>query len=381
MGRFGLRARSRAAYRTRGPLARRPITVTSVRHHESDGVAARPASELSGPPSLGLAGRLVLLATLVVGVLLSLGDPFTLLFYGSYAAMGALLLVRRPGNAIGRLMLAIAFGFIGTTTTQTYPVEPLADGSAPLDAFVWVWVGSWAGYATFTGLITLSILFPSGHLPRDRSRRPAIVLIALGMIVSAVTAIAPQVGYNPDSSATTVLVPNQFALFPDSDLWTLVPIDLLVLPVAALLAFGVVGMVARYRRSSGVQRLQLRWLVAAMSLVLIGVIAGLSTSVVLGDNGGLAWLGTIVGLPDGACIHLRRRHPIPPVRDRPDHLVVDRRFNRSRYDAERALVDFGRRLRDEVDLAAVTRGLTTSASEAVRPAGIGIWLRAGRDLP
>ena len=49
-------------------------------------------------------------------------DPFTLLFYCSYAAMGAVLVIRQPRNTIGWLLIAIAFGFVGSTTSGTLDV-------------------------------------------------------------------------------------------------------------------------------------------------------------------------------------------------------------------------------------------------------------------
>jgi hypothetical protein len=56
--------------------------------------------------------------------------------------------------------------------------------------------------------------------------------------------------------------------------------------------------------------------------------------------------------------------------------VVDRRFYRSRYDAERTVARFSGRLRDELDLAALSAELIGVVGETVRPARAGIWLRS-----
>ena len=59
--------------------------------------------------------------------------------------------------------------------------------------------------------------------------------------------------------------------------------------------------------------------------------------------------------------------------------VVDRRFNRSRYDAERTAAAFGARLRDEVDLSRVSEGLLLAVHTTVRPKAASVWLRGGSE--
>src|SRR6266487_4318361 len=55
--------------------------------------------------------------------------------------------------------------------------------------------------------------------------------------------------------------------------------------------------------------------------------------------------------------------------------VVDRRFDRARYDAERTAERFVGRLRDEVDLGVHARELQQTAVEAVAPTTSTVWLR------
>jgi hypothetical protein len=63
-----------------------------------------------------------------------------------------------------------------------------------------------------------------------------------------------------------------------------------------------------------------------------------------------------------------------PVRRRVQS-VVDRRFDRGRYDAQRTVDAFAQRLRDEVDMEKVTNDLSGTASSTVAPASLAIWLR------
>jgi hypothetical protein len=60
--------------------------------------------------------------------------------------------------------------------------------------------------------------------------------------------------------------------------------------------------------------------------------------------------------------------------------AVDRRFDRARYDAARAVDAFAARLRDQVDLDEVASGLRDTVVATVAPTRVGVWLRvpAGR---
>jgi hypothetical protein len=69
-----------------------------------------------------------------------------------------------------------------------------------------------------------------------------------------------------------------------------------------------------------------------------------------------------------------------PLRRRVQSLV-DRRFDRARYDGERTAIDFRQRLRNEVDVDHLKVALATTAAGVVHPDGVGVWLRPAPGAP
>lgn len=59
--------------------------------------------------------------------------------------------------------------------------------------------------------------------------------------------------------------------------------------------------------------------------------------------------------------------------------MVDRRFDRARFDAQSVVEGFADRVRDETDLETVTAGLGTVTGEVFRPESVGVWVRTGSE--
>jgi hypothetical protein len=192
-----------------------------------------------------------------------------------------------------------------------------------------------------------------------------------------------------------------------------------------ILVAGGVGVLLRFRRSRGVERQQLRWvafggLITVFSIQSVGFLPevignftnlGLFAIPVcvgiailryrLYDLGRIVSrtlsyavvTAVLVGLYVAGVTSAARVAPgnsslavaastlavaalFQPLRRRVQS-AVDHRFNRARYDADRTVDAFTRRLRDEVDLDAVRADLLQVVHGTMQPTSAGLWLRNG----
>ncbi len=379
-------------------------------------------------------GRLALTVLLVIGVALAIPDPVSVLDFLAYAAVGAFVVVRRPRNPIGWILVAIAFSFIATSSTPD-DVEAVKAGTSSTADFLAAWVGTWAGGLTFLAYATLAMIFPSGRLPVGRWRRATLGSLLFGAIVVALGAIVPKIPFSPDGGVTNFMIDNRFALIPPIDVDLPVPGEVFIVIPISVFAVGVLAAVTRYRLSTGVERLQLRWLMASLAFVFASLVFGLVGFATVRDQlGVLIWLPALIAFPTiplavGVAVMRYRLFEIDRIISRglswamlsgllvavyagavillqgllggvtqgetvavagstllaaalfqPLRLriqsVVDHRFNRARYDAERTATEFAERLRDEVDLAELHNDMTSVVEAALHPRAIGLWIRA-----
>ena len=377
----------------------------------------------------------VLVVAVGLGIIAVVDDPIAGLWYLTYLATGSILVIRRPTNPVGWLLLLIMIGFMGTTDLTAEQIAAMESSTAgPILSFQ-TWLGAMSGVCVFAGFGTLAMILPTGHLPDGRWRLIAVALLAVNGALAILTGIAPRISVTVDAGARTLFVPNPFAVARDSPIWTIVPdADAAFIPVLAILTVGVASIVVRYRRSTGLLRLQLRWLVAALTFTVLAVLAGFLIILIGGESvGWFAWIpatlafltipvailfavlryrlleidrivsrtiswalatgvlaaifvaGTLVlqavlaGLTQGGTIAvaastLAAAALFQPVRRRIQR-AVDRRFDRSNYDRELVAATFGNRLRDELDLAMLSQALVETSDAVIRPVAAGLWLR------
>ncbi|MGE0297676.1 sensor histidine kinase [Pseudonocardia sp.] len=205
------------------------------------------------------------------------------------ALAGWVIAVRAPGNRVGGLLLVNACVLALYGAALHVRGQGLATASdaptAPLTAWAALWVHS--GWPTFfAGLVALAFLFPDGRLPSPRWR-PVAAAIALyigGYLVLAAFDPRP---YSPPFGA----LPKPL---PVADVAEAVLVgDCLIL---ATVLVAVAAVVARYRGSSGLARVQLRWFALAAVLVPATWVVCTVEFVVTGAVGEWTFLATSVTL-------------------------------------------------------------------------------------
>jgi signal transduction histidine kinase len=180
--------------------------------------------------------------------------------------VGFVLASRRPGNRIGWLFLAAGLGLALTAFCVPYGLRALvaAPGSLPAGRAV-AWLGNWIFVIQTAALSYLLLLFPTGRL---RSRRwlpaawflaGAFALIAMTQLVRATRVWAQPFGSFTQGQGSGVLAATL----------VLVPVTLLI---------GIAGLLVRFAKSSGDERLQLKWFVAAALLVVATMIPSILTN-------------------------------------------------------------------------------------------------------
>jgi hypothetical protein len=391
--------------------------------------------QVTSTPSVRVAWAILVMAVglLVLGLVLLPRDRWLTLESGSQlvgngllmaacSAVGILIVSRRPGNVIGWIFLLVPLVMAASL---------VADGYArrSLPGFMWVallpdllWIA-----AVPLGAMLVMLLFPTGHLPTRRWRPVVWATVAATAVVVIATALTPgPVEYFPDLQNPLGLA----GAGPVLDL--VVEVGFLVMVVGVFAAAG--SLIARWRRARGVERQQLKWLAyAAVMLVVaqvgasllprplflvvsytsallfpvaVGIavvryrlydidrlinrtlVYGLLTALLAGLYAIVVLVlgqvfGGIRGEPPSwvvACATLAVAALFQPARRRIQQ-VVDRRFNRRKYNTAQTIEAFRARLRDQVDLDTLSAELLATVDQTMQPTTASLWLRPSAKPP
>src|SRR5215211_3709625 len=215
----------------------------------------------------------------VTGVMLSVG-------FGAFAVVGALLVVRRPTNAIGWIMAAIGLMVSIFNAGGGYATYVMVTRGRPDALAVF---GAWAANCYWflmlaLALIYLPMVFPDGRL---LSRRWLTVAVLAGIGTLGIVLPKALVDTIPVSEVPGQRIANPIGIEGLGKIEDL-PISGAIEGLFLLAAVGAVAsVVVRFRRSRGVERQQMKWF-AYVIVVLIGgsVLAG-----GISDLTGVGWLG------------------------------------------------------------------------------------------
>lgn len=369
------------------------------------------------------------------------GDPTDSLATSGllFTLVGAVVVVRQPGHRLGPLLVVI--GALGTLGGLAEAVTSTTFGPARMDlpGVVWAaWLGDWYWVALlWAQLVFLPLVFPDGRLPGPRWRwfaRTALLVAGLQVLIALgsqqVMLDGVQVG-EPGQDGRTLWMPSPVAFVPvrnfEADLGD-------TIPLVALFVLGAIwSLVSRYRGSDGVERRQVKVVVAGLALNALGfVVVGVLDSV-LGLQGRLVLLEfalfLVIPVALGVAILRYRLYEIDRVVSRTVawalvsavlvavylggvvvlqsmlrpaigegdlpvalatlgaasvarpllrrvQVAVDRRFDRAHYDAAQTIDEFGRGLRDEVSRDAIVDDLRRVTHRTFQPDAVTVHLVA-----
>ena len=353
-----------------------------------------------------------------------LGSDATSVAYGlvafSAATVGALLASRLPRHPVSWLLLALGLWFVygyASWAVLAWQGAPAVLGLAALDANVLV-------IPALIGFILL--LTPTAKLPSPGWRWWAGVAAAAPLLGLVSLALGPFREVDPP-------VANPLAI--DALAGPLLVVRGVAFVVAGLsIPLGAGSLVVRVRRAAAVERQQLRWLLVAAVPVAVAV-AALAVQALTGNQVELGWLVglclAVLPLGIGAAILRYRLYDLDRIlsrtltwglltvllgggytavvlglgqllgRDsslivaaatlavwalfqparRRLQAMVDRRFNRRRYDTAQTIERFSDRLHHQIDLEHLTVELLAVVEETMQPTQASMWLRPAPNSP
>ena len=340
-----------------------------------------------------------------------------------FTSVGALLVDRRPSEAVSRITLGIGLVVVIAVALRALAVwlEAQPGDLPPIAGVAAVWSQALTTLAFLAASGFLLVRFPDGR-HADRLTALVDVLVAVTTASVIVQAFAP----GPIDVGWIAAMDNPLGID------ALAPLDTAVFGMtglviyAASLAFAVLEVISRYRTADPVVRAQIRWVAAAGAVplalipfilfvdwlwslwyvstmllpVAIGVavlryrlfdidrivgrtiayaiVSAILAGVFVGVNLALVSLfadATASNTLVVAASTLLVAALFQPIRRRVQ-APVDRRFNRARVDAEVTAAAFAERLRDVVEIDAVATDLARTIDQTVKPSAQGIWLRA-----
>ncbi len=346
---------------------------------------------------------------------------YAAVFAVAFASVGALIVPRHPRNGIGWIFCYVGLMNGIQTLLEEYAVYALLAHPGTLPAGDWLaWMQTWFWVPAAMPIFTLPFLFPNGRVLSPRWQ----LVLWLGGMTTALLLFGAAFAPVPLQSFDDRM--NPYALGGDSGIM-LVVYDVALALLAVVVLLGAASMFVRFRRSSGVERQQLKWFTYAAALAatifvvfqdeptvgaMMSILAMLALPVATGIailrfrlwdidliirrtliygvlTGALAFvyfglvvllqqlLRAVSGQSSELAIivsTLAIAALFNPLRRRVQD-VIDRRFYRRKYNAAHVLADFAATARDEVELEKLTARLVEVVQETMQPSHVSLWLK------
>lgn len=346
------------------------------------------------------------------GPLAGTGDSLWPVSWLAWSLAGWMVLIRRPGNRVGRLCLAI-----GATWGLAFGLQSIVLDVGPAIA-AWIELAyTLLGILPWLLIVMVLNTFPSGRY----AGRPETVLGRAVVVVGAWALIGFLISPAP---LTDTGLENPLAV-PELSIVAAITSQAGFRLVVILALVALARLIVRSRRSSGVERQQFRWLMLGGSLFLF--VSTVAQFVPEDSPADLIWFLGALGIPVsiGVAVLRYRLYEIDrivsrtvtyllvvgllasvffaivttatsllparsdlavaastlaiaalfnPVRRRVQ-FWIDRRFNRARFDAQRVMDSFAESLRDWVDPNKIADGWRDAVAETMQPSGVSVWIR------
>jgi hypothetical protein len=358
-------------------------------------------------------------------------SPVALLVPG-FATVGAIVVARHRGEVVGWLFLALAGATALGGVCEAYAIRAQLTGTLPVGD-VLLWVANWLGGLGSLPLGLLLLVFPTGRLPSRKWRPVLWLLVGSTAYLVGKFMFEPMLGLQV-SQTETVQIANPVASVPLVSR-VILPYSVALFSSFAALATAALAPLVRYRHAGQVERQQLKWPALVLAVGVAGALAAVALlSVVPGVAnvlGVLVAIELVLGIPlaVGVAILRYRLYDIDrlinrtlvyglltillgglyaamvltlgqlagrigadppswavagatlavaalfqPARRRIQQ-VVDRRFDRRRYDATKTVEAFSTRLRDQIDLDTLAAELLAVVDQTTQPTQASLWLR------